>query len=213
VHGTLLPSLTQPVFNGKLFKNKQHTKANQMKSYENWKLETIDAILPEEFYTLIENNRAHIESTFPVTIANCSNFEKTIELIEKNKRKQNDKEGYFYYLRNLESHQLIGYVCIKNIDLKILKCELAYFIDKNFEGKGIITDAVSQVIAFCFDTFQMNKVFICTSKINAASQQIALKQGFQKEGVLRQEFKNGHAILEDIVYFGLLKSEYQSYEK
>jgi ribosomal-protein-serine acetyltransferase len=184
-----------------------------MKSNVNWKLETIESVLPEEFYTLIENNRLHIESTFPVTIANCSNLEKTIEFIEKNKRKQNEKDGFYFYLRAVESHQLIGYVCIKNIDLKILKCELAYFIDKNFEGKGIITKAVSEVIAYCFDTLQMNKVFICTSKINAASQQIALKHGFQKEGVLRQEFKNGHAILEDIVYFGLLKSEYQAHER
>ena len=184
-----------------------------MKPYENWKLETIDSILPEEFYTLIENNRAHIESTFPVTISNCSNLEKTIEFIEKNIRKQNDKDGYYFYLRSLETHQLIGYVCIKNINTTILKCELAYFIDKNFEGKGIVTKAVSQVMAYCFETLQMNKVFICTSKINAASQQIALKHGFQKEGILRQEFKNGHAVLEDIVYFGLLKSEYQSHEK
>ncbi len=183
-----------------------------MTTHENWTLETIDAILPEEFYTLIENNRTHIESTFPVTIANCSDLEKTIEFIKKNKKKQNDKEGYYYYLRSAASHQLIGYVCIKNIDQKIFKCELAYFIDKNFEGKGIITKAVSQVIAFCFNNLQMNKVFICTSKVNAASQQIALKHGFQREGVLRQEFKNGHAILEDIVYFGLLKSEYQSHE-
>jgi ribosomal-protein-serine acetyltransferase len=55
----------------------------------------------------------------------------------------------------------------------------------------------------------MNKVYICTSKINAASQRIATKLGFQKEGILREEFKNGKAMLEDIVYFGLLKSEYQ----
>jgi RimJ/RimL family protein N-acetyltransferase len=55
----------------------------------------------------------------------------------------------------------------------------------------------------------MNKVYICTSKINLASQRIATKLGFQKEGILREEFKNGKAILEDIVYFGLLKSEYQ----
>jgi RimJ/RimL family protein N-acetyltransferase len=90
-----------------------------------------------------------------------------------------------------------------------MKCELAYFIDKNFEGKGIISKAVADTVAFCFNDLQMNKVYICTSKINAASQRIATKLGFQKEGILREEFKNGKAILEDIVYFGLLKSEYQ----
>jgi ribosomal-protein-serine acetyltransferase len=55
----------------------------------------------------------------------------------------------------------------------------------------------------------MNKVFICTSKINTASQRIATKHGFQQEGILREEFKSGDEMLEDIVYFGLLKSDYE----
>ena len=91
-----------------------------------------------------------------------------------------------------------------------MKCELAYFIDQDFEGQGIISKAVSQTIGFCFKELMMNKMYICTSKINTCSQRIASKNGFQKEGVLREEFKNGKANLEDIVYFGLLKSEYQS---
>ena len=55
----------------------------------------------------------------------------------------------------------------------------------------------------------MNKIFICTSKINFGSQQIALKNGFILEGILRQEFKNGEGILEDINYYGLLNSDHE----
>jgi ribosomal-protein-serine acetyltransferase len=55
----------------------------------------------------------------------------------------------------------------------------------------------------------MNKIFICTSKTNFGSQQIALKNGFIQEGTLREEFKNHEGVLEDINYFGLLKSDYE----
>ncbi|HEU4496474.1 MAG TPA: GNAT family protein, partial [Flavobacterium sp.] len=55
---------------------------------------------------------------------------------------------------------------------------------------------------------QMNKIIICTSKANFGSQKIAAKLGFAQEGILREEFKNGEEILEDIIYFGLLKSDY-----
>lgn len=177
--------------------------------FEHWKTDTIDDILPEEFYTLVQSNKSHIENTFPITVSCCSTLEKTEELILKNGRKENEKDGYYFYIRNTETQKLIGYVCVKNINKTIMKCELAYFIDKDFEGQGIISKAVADTIAFCFGTLEMNKVYICTSKINAASQRIATKLGFQKEGILREEFKNGNAILEDIVYFGLLKSEYQ----
>ena len=82
-------------------------------------------------------------------------------------------------------------------------------ISKDFEGKGIISKAISEVIGFCFNELKMNKIFICTSKINFGSQQIALKNGFVQEGTLRQEFKNFEGILEDINYYGLLKSDYE----
>ncbi len=178
-------------------------------TFENWTTERIDTILPEEFYNLVQSNKSHIENTFPITLSCCSNLEKTKDFLQKNIQKENEKDGYYFYIRNTETEKLIAYVCIKNINKSIMKCELAYFIDHHFEGKGIISKAVAETVAFCFEVLQMNKVYICTSKINMASQRIATKQGFQKEGILREEFKNGKAILEDIVYFGLLKSEYQ----
>ena len=176
--------------------------------FENWKIESIGSILPEEFFKLIMKNKSHIEKTFPVTVSNCLDLDKAIGFIETNIQKEANNEGYYFYIRNTETNILIGYVCIKNIKQDILKCELAYFIDADFEGKGIISKAVSKTIDFCITELGMNKVYICTSKINKGSQQIALKHGFQEEGILREEFKNHQGVLEDIVYFGLLKSEY-----
>ena len=178
--------------------------------FNNWKTETIDKILPEEFFELISKNKTHIEKTFPVTLSSCLDIIKATNFINNNIQKQENKENYFFYIRNNETNNLIGYVCVKNIKLDILKCELAYFIDAAFEGQGIISKAVSQTIEFCFEELKMNKIFICTSKVNEASQQIALKHNFIQEGILREEFKNHEGVLEDIVYFGLLKSDYQN---
>ena len=177
--------------------------------FDNWKIESIENILPEEFFNLIVKNKNHIEKTFPVTVSNCLDIEKTRNFIQTNIQKEKDKEGFYFYIRNTETNILIGYVCIKNVKQDILKCELAYFIDADMGGKGIISKGVTKIIDFCFTELGMNKVYICTSKINKGSQQIALKHGFQQEGILREEFKNHEGVLEDIVYFGLLKSEYK----
>ncbi|GEP50094.1 ribosomal-protein-amino-adic N-acetyltransferase [Flavobacterium noncentrifugens] len=177
-------------------------------AFENWNIQTIAEILPEELFNLIEKNRNHISKTFPVTVSSCENFEKTIQYLGEAIENQEKEESYYFYLRNLETGILIGFVMIKNLNKKIRKCELAYFVDQDFEGKGIISKAVVQTISFCFRELMMNKIFICTSKINFGSQKIATKNGFQQEGILREEFKNGEGVLEDIVYFGLLKSDY-----
>ena len=177
--------------------------------FDNWKLDKIKNIQFKEFFDLIENNRNRIIKTFPVTVSNCINLSETEKFIANNVQIQNAKTGYFFYIRNLNTNKLIGYVGIKKIDFHVSKCELFYFIDKNFEGKGIISKAVFDVIDFCFTELNMNKIFICTSKINLGSQQIALKNGFIREGTLREEFKNHEGVLEDINYYGLLKSDYE----
>jgi ribosomal-protein-serine acetyltransferase len=177
--------------------------------FNNWKLEKIQNIRFDEFFELIENNRSRIQKTFPVTVSNCLDLKTTNEFIVKNIQIEKEKTGYYFYIRSIETNNLIGYIGIKKIDYHISKCELFYFIDKNFEGKGIISKAVSEVIGFCFDELKMNKIYICTSKINFGSQQIALKNGFVLEGTLREEFKNHEGVLEDINYYGLLESHYE----
>ncbi len=177
--------------------------------FSNWKLDKIENIRFEEFFDLIENNRNRIIKTFPVTVSNCIDLKATEEFISKNIQIEIEKTGYYFYVRNLENNKLIGYIGIKKIDYHISKCELFYFIDNHFEGKGIISKAISEVIGFCFQELKMNKIFICTSKINFGSQQIALKNRFVLEGTLREEFKNHEEVLEDINYYGLLKSDYK----
>jgi ribosomal-protein-serine acetyltransferase len=175
-----------------------------------WTTESIHNIRPDEFHNLIERNTEHIRKTFPVTLSNCANLEKTIDFVALAIANELRKESYYYYLRDNGTNSLIGYVVIKNINTTLAKCELAYFVDKNFEGKGIITKAVGNTLAICFDELKMNKVYICTSPVNIASQKVALKHGFAREGILRDEFRNGEGTLEDVVYFGLLKSDYKN---
>jgi RimJ/RimL family protein N-acetyltransferase len=177
--------------------------------FNNWKLEKLQNIRYYEFFELIENNRSRIQKTFPVTVSNCLDLKTTNEFITKNIQIEKEKTGYYFYVRSIETNNLIGYIGIKKIDYHISKCELFYFIDKEFEGKGIISKAVSEVINLCFNELKMNKIFICTSKVNFASQQIALKNDFVLEGTLREEFKSFEGELEDINYYGLLKSGYE----
>jgi ribosomal-protein-serine acetyltransferase len=176
--------------------------------FTDWKTDRIEHILPNEFYELIDKNRDHIGHTFPVTLANSDSPENAENFISVSKDREKNSEGYHFYARDIKTNKLIGYLCVKTIDYRISKCELGYFIDKDYQGKGITSKMVSDALEFCFKELMMNKVFICTSEGNLASQRIALKHNFKQEGILRDEFRNGHGQLQNTVYFGLLKSEY-----
>lgn len=178
--------------------------------FTNWRTDRIEKILPEEFFKLIDRNREHIRKTFPVTAFANSDREKTEQFLINALETEKKREGYYFYLRSTETTELIGYVVIKNIDNKVRKCELAYFIDMDYEGKGITSKAVADTVALCFNELGMNKVYISTSPVNIASQRIAEKNGFINEGLLREEFRNGYGQFEDIIYYGLLKSDYSN---
>ncbi len=176
--------------------------------FTDWKTDRIEHILPNEFYELIDKNRDHIGHTFPVTLANSDSPENAENFISVSKDREKNSDGYYFYARDIKTNNLIGYLCVKTIDYRISKCELGYFIDKDYQGKGITSKMVSDALEFCFKELMMNKVFICTSEVNLASQRIALKHNFKQEGILRDEFRNGDGQLQNTVYFGLLKSEY-----
>nr|WP_294781431.1 GNAT family protein [uncultured Flavobacterium sp.] len=177
-------------------------------SFTDLKIDRIENILPEEFYKLIDKNRNHIGKTFPVTLDNSDSLEKAEKFISLSCDKERNKEGFHFYARDIKTNELIGYLCVKTINYRVSKCELGYFTDEDYQGKGITSKMVSQALDFCFNELMLNKVFICTSEINIASQKVALKHNFKQEGILRDEFRNGDGTLQNSVYFGLLKSEY-----
>lgn len=177
-------------------------------SFTDWKIDRIENILPEEFYKLIEKNKTHIGKTFPVTLANSDTLEKAQNFISFNLEKEKNKEAFHFYARDIQTNNLIAYLNVKTINYRISKCEFGYFVDEEYQGKGITSKMVSNALEFCFNELMLNKVFICTSEINIASQSVALKHNFKQEGILRDEFRNGDGTLQNSVYFGLLKSEY-----
>jgi len=94
--------------------------------FSNWKLDKLENIHFKEFFDLIENNRNRIIKTFPITVSNCIDLKTTEEFISKNIQLEIEKTGYYFYVRNLETNFLIGYIGIKK---KIITFQNAnYFI-------------------------------------------------------------------------------------
>lgn len=160
------------------------------------------------FFELVNRNRDHLKTGFPYTVKACSNLEKTKKFLDRAIKMQQRKKGYYFYIFDTQQSKLVGLINIKNINRKIPMCELGYFIDKNLQGKGIVSKGVRVLVKFCFEQMKMNKIFICTDPDNKASQKVALKNGFVQEGILRNEFKDPNGNVHDVVYFGLLKDDF-----
>ena len=53
--------------------------------------------------------------------------------------------------------------------MKLITCRktsLGYYLDKQFEGRGIMTQAVEALIKYCFDEIDLNRIEISAAANN-----------------------------------------------
>jgi ribosomal-protein-serine acetyltransferase len=87
------------------------------------------------------------------------------------------------------------------------KTELGYWLIEKMQGKGIITSCTKILIELAFEKMMMNRVIIRCAVGNTQSENVALRLGFQFEGIEREgERYNDHFF--DIKVFSLLKREF-----
>ena len=85
-----------------------------------------------------------------------------------------------------------------NIERK--NAEMGYWLAEPFWGRGIITEAVKQLVAYGFQTFDINRIFARPFGTNLASQRVLEKAGFTLEARFDKTiFKNGE-YLDELVY-------------
>src|SRR5689334_7448554 len=103
--------------------------------------------------------------------------------------------GIFY------NQEIIGGMGLHEWNHYIKKAQIGYWIDKDFEGQGIITTCATRFIDFIFEKLGLNKIELHFMPHNKRSAAVAEKLGAKVEGIIRQShMMNGR--LEDIVITG-----------
>jgi len=157
--------------------------------FDNYSIEPIRGEDAQNYFVLIANNKGRIAKYFPnVTVAN-RDFESTVLFIAERIRLAEKRELFSYIVRDKDTMRIVGGVFLKNFDWHVQKCEFSFFIDGIYEGKGIMTKAVSLLADHCFRELHLNKITMRIAEDNISSRRVAEKNGFVAEGILRQDFK------------------------
>ena len=85
-------------------------------------------------------------------------------------------------------------------DIMCKNAEMGYWLAQPFWGKGIISNAIKQMIEYGFNTFDINRIYARPYGTNIASQKALGKAGFVLEAKFEKTiFKNGE-YLDELVY-------------
>src|SRR5215207_179690 len=101
---------------------------------------------------------------------------------------------------------VLGGASLYDVELEQRRGAVGYWLAPGARGRGVATHAVRLIAAWAFDHLHLARLTLTCGPDNRASQRVAERCGFTREGLLRShmEFKHGRR---DTVVYGLLPGE------
>ena len=84
---------------------------------------------------------------------------------------------------------------------------IGYWCAREARGRGVMTRALRLLCRYAFEDLALERLELFTDPDNLASQRVAAKAGFQREGILRSHLLHPDGRRRDSVMFSLLPGE------
>ncbi|MFZ1703250.1 MAG: GNAT family protein [Saprospiraceae bacterium] len=154
-----------------------------------WKMSDLDSLISNANNPLIAQFMTD-QFPFPYTQANGKKFIKYASTADP----------IHIFAIEVDSYAVGGIGIHPGQDIMRKNAELGYWLGEEYWGKGIISQAVNQMVTFAFKTFDIDRVFARPFGTNMASQKVLEKNGFILEGRFNDViFKNGE-YLDELIY-------------
>lgn len=106
-----------------------------------------------------------------------------------------------------EDGAVIGTCTLYNLDLAHRRGEIGFALRRSAWGQGLATEAVEVLIGFSFERLGLHRLEADADPQNAGSLRVLERQGFRREGYLRERWHHLGQV-QDAVFLGLLRREW-----
>jgi len=128
--------------------------------------------------------------------------------------RQEAEEGtdftFFLFARDNLEATLVGGITLSNIRRRAAQfATLGYWMGQPFAGQGLMTEGVSTLLPFIFDTLDLHRVHAAFLPNNMASRRVLEKNGFVEEGYA-ERYLQIDGRWEDHVLMGLTREGWEA---
>jgi ribosomal-protein-alanine N-acetyltransferase len=119
-----------------------------------------------------------------------------------------DNTGINWAITLKGNPKMLGIIGHYRIQPENYRAEIGYMILPEYQGKGIITEAIKLATAYGFDDMQLHSIEAVIDPENTASESVLIKNGYVKEAyILENEYHGGK--FWDTVIYSLLKRNFK----
>jgi len=172
---------------------------------ENLLLEPVFRVEHKQFLRLILKNVQQNSPWLMWSRSDYSSEDLTRYLIEQ-EAKWTAGESREYTIRF--GSTVVGAVGLYRLNSPNRAPGLGYWLDSDYQGKGLVTTSVVPLIDLAFRRFEVNLIHINAATENAKSRAVATRIGMQLDGILRQRDRNQVGEFLDVACYSITRSEW-----
>ena len=109
------------------------------------------------------------------------------KFIEKIETAIKNGESFYWVLAMKNENQLIGTICYWNLVREDDQAEIGYELHPDFQGKGIMQEAITAVIRFGFEQLKLKTITAFPRQDNSKSIQLLEKNNFSVDSGMQTE--------------------------
>jgi ribosomal-protein-serine acetyltransferase len=156
-------------------------------------------------FKLVDQNRERLREWFAWVDATNSEDD-TLAFIRRSLEQFASNNGFAAGIWDQERYA--GNISLHKVDWLNRRAEIGYWLGREFEGRGIVTDACRAIVRHALVELELNRVEIRCVASNTRSKAIPLRLGFTLEGVLRQAELVQERYM-DLEVYSMLRSEFR----
>jgi ribosomal-protein-serine acetyltransferase len=157
----------------------------------------------EELDRVIAANRAYLAEW--LDWANAEGTAEWLAFIRRTRAKVAANDGFCAAI--IDDGAIVGWVGFDRIDWDSRSTSIGYWLARDHQGRGIMTEAVAALTGYAFDVWKLNRVELRIEVGNQRSAAIAQRLAFREEEILQQRERQGDSV-KDIVVYSILAQEW-----
>jgi len=132
-------------------------------------------------------NREYFQAFTPTRDDDYYTKEFQLDLIRRSEQDMQEDKQYPFGIFLQESDKLIGSISLFQVERRFLqRAMIGYSIDRDYEGKGYMTEAVRLLVDFGFRELRLHRIWAEAKPSNLGSICVLEKAGFEREGIARK---------------------------
>ena len=128
--------------------------------------------------------------------------------VERYIRGREDASNAGFAIVDSDTRDFLGFVALVKLDLETQEAEAGYIVSSRARGRGVATDALRLLTSWAFAELPLERIELLIGVGNAASEVVARRCGYTREGVLRWTYLKPGLRCDTIVY-SMLRREHE----